>query len=46
MLEDFPEDGPPQYKSIHILSLSKISMGIMEKMTQNGSFAKRVKTLK
>jgi hypothetical protein len=46
MLEDYPEDGQPQYKSIHVLSLSKISSGIMEKFTQNMSFAKRVKTLK
>lgn len=46
MLEDFPEDGQPQYRSIHVLTLSKISLKIMERFTQNSSFAKRVKTLK
>ena len=46
LLEDFPEDDKPQYKSVHILSLSKIPKNIMNMMAWNTNLAKRIKTLK
>lgn len=46
MLEDYPEEGHPQYQSVHVLALSKIPPQVMERMTQNAGFARRVKTLK
>ena len=46
VLDDYPEDGEPQYKSIHLLTLSKIDAEGMRKMSENINFAKRVKTLR
>jgi hypothetical protein len=46
VLDDYPEDGEPQYKSIHVLTLSKIPTEAMQRMSENLNFAKRVKTLR
>jgi hypothetical protein len=46
VMNDFPESDDPQYRSVHILTLSKITEQQMEALGENGSLAKRLKTLK
>lgn len=46
VLKDFPENDEPQYRSVHILTLSKISDQEMDELAENGSLTKRLKTLK
>ena len=46
VMEDFEDDDPPQYNNIHILTLTKIGIHIMNEISKSISFTKRVKTLK
>lgn len=46
LIQDYPEDGKPQYKSVHILTLSKISAPLMNKLSQASNLIRRIKTLK
>ncbi len=46
VLNDFPENDEPQYRSVHILTLSKITEEQMDNIAENGALTKRLKTLK
>lgn len=46
LINDYPEDDKPQYKSVHILTLSKIVQPLMNKLAEAPNLIKRIKTLK
>jgi hypothetical protein len=46
LLNDYTEGEASQYKNIHVIALSKIPIHIMDQMSKNLVFVKKLKSLK